>query len=175
MFDIFYKSTKVAEAKEMEGIFQFHNKPITKGKQPIYALECLLNSNFEQIPLLVGDHIEGRIYLNQLMKGEMFVWNLSDVNFSFCLPELNERESQGLQSIESDTLIESTPKKVIRDILYHEVESDNECDVTYKLRHNLTNDCIKIPLNWNNNRKKSLHNYFFCDIKGGKICQFYEV
>lgn len=53
MFDIFYKSTKVAEAKEMEGIFQFHNKPITKGKQPIYALECLLNSNFEQIPLLV--------------------------------------------------------------------------------------------------------------------------
>lgn len=76
MVGIFYKSTKVALATEMEGIFVFRDMPITKGKQAVYSLDCILNNNFDNIPLVVTDEARKKQHLNQLAKGEMFVWNL---------------------------------------------------------------------------------------------------
>ena len=131
MVDIFYKSAKVALATEIEDIYQFHNKPIIIGKQALYSLDCLLDNKFEQIPLVVTDGSEDKEYLNQLSKGELFVWNLVDANRNSCSRNSNDSAFEGSQSMENDTLITGTPRKVARDITYYEIESDIEDKITY--------------------------------------------
>lgn len=170
MVGIFYKSIKVGLATQMEGISVFCGMPITKGKQAVYSLDCILNNNVDNIPLVVTDEAGKKQYLNQLVKGEMFVWNLSDVNLDSSSRDMNYDVYNKPQLSQNDVLATSPP----RDIINNKVESESNTTITYKLKYNTNKDYSHVPLNWNNNKKKSLQSYFFCDEDGKKICQFYK-
>ena len=137
-------------------------------------MDCLLDNKFEQIPLVITDSSEEKEYLYQLSKGELFVWNLVDANRNSCSRNSNDSAFEELQSMENDTLIAGTPRKVVRDITYYEIESDKEDEITYVLKYNLNKDYSKIPLNRNKKKRASFQSYFFCDVSRKKICQFYE-
>lgn len=74
------------------------------------------------------------------------------------------------QLSQNDVLATSPPT----DIMGSKVESEINSTITYKLKYNTNQDYSHVPLNWNNNKKKSFQSYFFCDVDGKKICQFYE-